>query len=582
MKKLYVFLVMFGTLKNLAAQAGNVGIGTTAPQARLHVLDSSVLLSAANDIPATAGNTPVSGAGRRMMWYPAKAAFRVGYVNGSQWDALSIGKYSFAAGRNCIASGEATIAMGDSAQATGAWAMAIGNHAYARGSFSNAIGYRNHSFQTNTVTLGSGDTAFASFSIALGYECKTNGTSSAAIGVSSVADGINSVAIGVNNNASGYYSTAMGYQTISNGYNGFVIGRYNDTIVASQTLPTSTSPLFIIGNGTNEFSRKNVLVVNNSGNMGIGINIPAARLHVTDSSVLFSAEDLPPGSPTNPPVSGEGRRMMWYADKAAFRAGYVINNFWNKDSIGIYSIAAGFNVKAKGIAAAAFNYQSEAMGNYSSAFGNSIANGVSSLAAGFISNANGAYSNSFGIQNHANGYGSFVVGQYSDSVVTRQPNAISQTQQTPLFIIGNGTDPNNRNNAMVVNVNGYTGINTSTPGANMDINGDLAYRQNVITLVNGLNSNIDVGKFSFVKITGPNTNFSIDGIQGGVEGKILTLYNLTGSSMLIVDQSGSSSSVANRINTLEGGVSISTVGNGSVTLQYSTADNRWMVIGFKE
>jgi hypothetical protein len=318
-----------------------------------------------------------------------------------------------------------------------------------------------------------------------------------------------------------------------------------------------------------------------TGNVGIGTTNPLARLHVADSSVLFSAEDLPPATPGNPPASGEGRRMMWYAGKAAFRTGYVINNYWNKDSIGNYSFAAGFNLKARGVATAAFNYQSQAIGNYSTAFGNSIANGTQSLAAGFISNANGAYSSSYGVQTYANGYSSFVVGQYNDSAIATQPNAISQTPETPLFIVGNGTNNNSRSNALVVTVNANTGINTSVPETNMDINGDVAFRQNVITLVNGINSNIDVGKYSFVKITGPTINFSIDGIQGGVDGKILTLYNLTGSNMLIIDQSGSASTTTNRINTLEGGISISTVGNGAVTLQYSAADNRWMLIGLK-
>src|SRR6266404_369571 len=62
---------------------------------------------------------------------------------------------------------------------------------------------------------------------------------------------------------------------------------------------------------------------NNAGNVGIGTSNPAARLHVADSSVLFSATGIVPGTPGNPPISGAGRRMMWYAGKAAFRVGYV-------------------------------------------------------------------------------------------------------------------------------------------------------------------------------------------------------------------------------------------------------------------
>ena len=69
-------------------------------------------------------------------------------------------------------------------------------------------------------------------------------------------------------------------------------------------------------------------------NVGIGTFTPLARLHVTDSAVVFSANGVAPGIVGNPPISGEGRRMMWYADRAAFRAGYVVSSNWDKDSIG--------------------------------------------------------------------------------------------------------------------------------------------------------------------------------------------------------------------------------------------------------
>ena len=104
-------------------------------------------------------------------------------------------------------------------------------------------------------------------------------------------------------------------------------------------------------------------------NVGIGTNAPFARLHVTDSSVLFSDTGPVLNHPGNPPTEGPGRRMMWYPDKAAFRAGYVNNLNWNKDSTGNYSIAGGFSTKAKGVASLSFGYLSQANGNYSSSVG---------------------------------------------------------------------------------------------------------------------------------------------------------------------------------------------------------------------
>jgi hypothetical protein len=58
---------------------GNVGIGTTNPLARLQVADSNVLFTGPASVPlSTTSFPPASGAGSRMMWYPQKAAFRVG------------------------------------------------------------------------------------------------------------------------------------------------------------------------------------------------------------------------------------------------------------------------------------------------------------------------------------------------------------------------------------------------------------------------------------------------------------------------------------------------------------------------
>ena len=71
-------------------------------------------------VEGTTGATPVSGAGTRLMWVPAKAAFRAGVVTGTQWDDASIGTNStVGGGSNNIASGlDATVGGGNSNQAT--------------------------------------------------------------------------------------------------------------------------------------------------------------------------------------------------------------------------------------------------------------------------------------------------------------------------------------------------------------------------------------------------------------------------------------------------------------------------------
>ncbi|MBK8702128.1 MAG: hypothetical protein IPN29_22240 [Saprospiraceae bacterium] len=83
-------------------------------------------------------------------------------------------------------------------------------------------------------------------------------------------------------------------------------------------------------------------------NVGIGTTEPLARLHVVDSAVVFSRANTTLEPFTDPPIQGPGIRMMWYPGKAAFRAGGATTNQWDKDSIGVYSIALGYSPKAVG------------------------------------------------------------------------------------------------------------------------------------------------------------------------------------------------------------------------------------------
>jgi len=47
-------------------------------------------------------------------------------------------------------------------------------------------------------------------------------------------------------------------------------------------------------------------------------------------------------------TSGQGTRMFWYPRKAAFRAGYVTNDYWDDANIGNYSFGFGYDNRAEG------------------------------------------------------------------------------------------------------------------------------------------------------------------------------------------------------------------------------------------
>lgn len=107
-------------------------------------VDAGALFGGTYDGDINGTGIPVEGSGTRMMWYPRKAAFRAGYVNGTQWDAANIGSYSVAIGINTRASGDSAVALGASATAAQAGSVAIGVHVTASGAASVAMGYAAH------------------------------------------------------------------------------------------------------------------------------------------------------------------------------------------------------------------------------------------------------------------------------------------------------------------------------------------------------------------------------------------------------------------------------------------------------
>jgi hypothetical protein len=379
----------------------NVGIGTTAPAARLHVKDSSVLFSGSNSLSDIPGNTPVNGPGRRMMWYPDKAAFRVGWVDDKSWDKDSIGNFSLASGYDTKAKGEGSVAMGERTTA--------------------------------------------------------NGTSSVSLGYNTTANGYASTSMGSATTANGSMSTSMGYFTTANGFSSTVIGSYNLPLVSPEDSEFNpATPLFIVGNGEYN-AHSNAMAVFKNGNVGIGSNAPAARLHVKDGNVVFTGSNSLPATPGNPPVSGAGIRMMWYPDKAAFRVGVVYDNSWDKDSIGSYSFASGHNIKAKGLGSVAMGVNTTAIGD-------------GSFSLGYYTNANGFASTSLGRGTTANGFSSTVIGTYNLPLVSPEISNASLT--TPLFIVGNG-GPGTNSNAMAVFKNGNVGIGNNAPAERLVVNGNI-------------------------------------------------------------------------------------------------------------
>lgn len=217
------------------------------------------------------GDHVLTGAGTRMFFNPKKAAFRVGYVDGTQWNKDSIGIYSFAAGYNT--------------KAKGPYSFSMGTNNLAKASYSAAFGDNCISELEGCFTSGSYSTASGFSSVAMGYQNKASGYSSVALGFLNEANEYASTAIGKYNNANGDAAFASGYSTEANGgsslsagfhtqANAFccaVFGKYNDTVVAPMTGGIGTYPIFIVGNGSSDFSRTNAMTVRSDGDVSFSV-----------------------------------------------------------------------------------------------------------------------------------------------------------------------------------------------------------------------------------------------------------------------------------------------------------------------
>jgi hypothetical protein len=191
------------------------------------------------------------------------------------------------------------------------------------------------------------------------------------------------------------------------------------------------------------------------------------------------------------PATGDGVRMMWYPNKAAFRAGQVNNGTgaWEDAEIGNQSIAGGLNTIASGSYSTAFGNASRATGLNSTALAgghaigtNSLALGwayaqggtsfamgdnvtaerVGSVASGYLNRARGDYSAAFGVGTRAKAYGSFTAGVYNDTLDTPTPSTSAAGDR--VFQVGNGTAHNARSTAFTVFRNGDVKIGQKGTG----------------------------------------------------------------------------------------------------------------------
>jgi len=121
------------------------------------------------------------------------------------------------------------------------------------------------------------------------------------------------------------------------------------------------------------------------------------------------------------------------------------------------ALAAGFGTSAIGINAVSLGNQNESSGFSSISIGDhTLSSGTASFSAGFYTEALGSFSTTFGNNTIAEKLGQFSIGSFNTRVGGSNN---SNTAESPVFVVGNGTGETNRKDAFVIRRNGNTEIN---------------------------------------------------------------------------------------------------------------------------
>jgi trimeric autotransporter adhesin len=228
----------------------------------------------------TYGIIPATGRGWRMMWYPAKTAFRAGYADGDEFDEANIGYYSWAGGALNRAAGIYSFAMGNAntVESAAQCGMALGSGNKIWGVSPNigtcgialglnndvldhagvAIGQNNWSKGDAAVAIGYTTTADADYSMAFGYRASTNGHTGAKVfGDASTTDSIEAIA---NNEFAVRAAGGFRFRTNATLTNGCVIAAGGASITCSSSKSLKDS--FVDVDGEDVLERMRTVPVN--------------------------------------------------------------------------------------------------------------------------------------------------------------------------------------------------------------------------------------------------------------------------------------------------------------------------------
>jgi hypothetical protein len=121
------------------------------------------------------------------------------------------------------------------------------------------------------------------------------------------------------------------------------------------------------------------------------------------------------------------------------------------------------------------------------------------------------------------------------------------------------------------------GINTETPEAALDVNGDIIIRPGTIAVSDGITLSLDVNtaRFSYYRLEGPTADFTLAGIAAGVDGRQLTLFNRSGFVMQLNNEDATVTATDMIVTGTNADITIPN--KGIINLQYDATEGKWIV-----
>lgn len=472
----------------------------------------------------------INNAGPSLYFNSGTGAFVAGISSYATAESIALGSNAYATNRSAaigynVRATNESFALGFSTTASGESSLAMGRYTNATARYSTAMGYSTDATGEQSVAMGDGADAFGQTSFAFGFSTLANDYTSVAMGHFSESRSFAAMALGSSCIASGYASAAIGRGVESRGYGGVAVGQYNDPILASPQNTngsgTSTTPVFIVGNGTGVGSLSNAMAILRNGNVGIGTNTPALKLEVYGSDAIIN-------------------------DVTIGMGGGALNS---NTAVGNLSLS----VNTTGAANTAMGYhalQDNTTADYNSAFGYvALANnttGASNTAIGYRS----LFSNTTGYSNVAIGARSLYLNTFRNNLVA----------------IGDSALYNNDGGRY------NTAIGSKALYANTSGQGNTATGYNVLQDNTGGNYNTGNGNGALVSNTSGSDNTSIGattlimnttGDDNTAVGSGSMYYNTTGSSNTVMGRYALFCKTASTGNTVIGASALTTCGSGN-------------------